>query len=110
MTVDQQVMKISIEIDESVSASPRLSAALEELADALAVEEIAGYVEEPEVSGFGFAASRIGDLGGVIKPTSMDICFGKTKGGGTGGGGCGNHCTVNSDPGMGSCSIYVTSG
>lgn len=100
--------EILVDIGPDVTLSPRLTAALDELALALAAEEVADVLDtlgdamnEDEVVGFSLSRS-LGDLG--LSPQTTHICISKNT---TGTGSCGSWCAINTDQDTRSCGIDI---
>lgn len=96
-------LEIVIDVGPDASLSTRLSSALDELAAALAAEEVSTLVDEDElddeVVGFSFGG-KLGDIG--FSPTTKGICISKNT---SGTGSCGSWCAINTDGGPTSCGI-----
>lgn len=99
-------LEIVVDVGPDASLSPRLSSALEELAAALAAEEVSGLIDDlgdtdDDVAGFSFG-SNLGDIG--FSPTAKGVCISKNE---SGTGSCGSWCGINTDGVPNSCGIWI---
>lgn len=103
-------LEIVVDVGSDVSLSPRLTSALEELAAALAAEEVNGLIDEDdlddEVAGFSFGRN-LGDLG--LSPSTTGICISKNTctpkdNRGTS---CTSWCAVNTDGDTSNCWVNI---
>lgn len=96
-------LEIVVDVGPDASLSPRLTSALDELAAALAAEEVSGLIDvddlDGEVAGFSFGRN-LGDLG--LSPSTTGICISKNT---TGKGSCGSWCGINTERDATSCGI-----
>ena len=100
-------LEILVDVGPDAPVSPRLAAALDELAAALAEEEIGDLLEEfadDDVAGFSFDRSgrTFGDIG--FSPGAKHICIIRNT---SGSGPCGSWCSFNTDGDTDSCAIMV---
>ncbi len=113
MTTQENInISVTVDIQDGSAISDEIVAALNDLAFAIAGDEIATQVGlDEEVSGFSFGKFdptgggpilKPGGSGPFINPGPMGICINKTTGGDDGG-----HCTVNTDMDTNSCTIDV---
>lgn len=112
---DHTQLRVHVEVTDPANVPPAVQQAIEDLAAALADEEITvgeqladALDEESEVSGFAMGSRlRLGDLditgGPIIKgPIVMDFCVGHSD---KGGGSCTIHGREDGDPPVDSCRI-----
>ena len=96
-------VSVTVAISEGGHVSDEIATALNNLAMAIAGDEIAEHLEghEDDVSGFAFATPST-SRPMLIPPGPSNFCINKTTGAGTDG-----HCTINTDGDTDSCTVDV---